>query len=327
MQNKSETTLVVLGANGRLGHAVAKAAVLAGARTIAVTRDGKLRHSIDGVETRAADALDERAIREACRDADVIFNGLNPIYTRWAKDALPMARNVLAAQRESGALQLFPGNVYSYGEGMPARLTPSTPHAPTSRKGAIRQQIEEMFDAARREGLGITVLRAGDFYGGPVPGSWFDLVVANKIAKGIVTYPGPRDMPHAWAYLPDLAANFVALALAKGPLPDSLTFDGNTLTGNELHAALERVTGSTLKKKSMPWRLVQALGLFNPMMREVAEMGYLWRTPHAIDGSDLDAFLGDRRRAPLDEALVSSLAALDMLPKSESTGVGKLALV
>ena len=55
------------------------------------------------------------------------------------------------------------------------------------------------------------VLRAGDFFGGG-SGSWFDLVIAKEIERSRLTYPGPLDVEHAWAYLPDFAATLVRLA-------------------------------------------------------------------------------------------------------------------
>jgi len=55
------------------------------------------------------------------------------------------------------------------------------------------------------------ILRAGDFYGSG-RGSWFDLVVAKEASGGRVTYPGPLDVLHEWAYLPDFASALLRLA-------------------------------------------------------------------------------------------------------------------
>ena len=88
---------------------------------------------------------------------------------------------------------------------MPATLAADTPERPDTRKGRIRVAIEaEMRERAPR-GLRSAVLRAGDFFGGAGSGSWFDLVIAKSAAAGKLVYPGPLDVPHAWAFLPDLA--------------------------------------------------------------------------------------------------------------------------
>lgn len=56
-----------------------------------------------------------------------------------------MARNVMAAAGVHGALHLFPGNVYNFGSQMPADLTEDLVFSPTSRKGAIRVEMERLF--------------------------------------------------------------------------------------------------------------------------------------------------------------------------------------
>lgn len=306
----SPIRLVVLGADGRLGRAVSQAAFERGHDVVAVTRSGTLRRPIEGASVRAADALDAASLRAACDGATVIFNGLNPPYTAWERDALPMARNALAAAEATGALHLFPGNVYSLGRAMPPVVTPDTPHRPDTRKGRIRAAMEAMFDEGRERGVRTTVLRAGDFFGGPVPGSWFDLVVAARVDRAVV-YPGPGDRTHAWAFVPDLARAFVMLAeRADRDLPAVLAFEGHTLTGDKLHVALERAAGRGLRRKGFPWPAIRLAGLVHPMSREIAEMAFLWRTPHRLDDTALEATIGSVPHTPLGAALPQALADL-----------------
>jgi hypothetical protein len=63
--------------------------------------------------------------------------------------------------------------------------------------------------------------------------------------RGVVTYPGRLDVPHAWAYLPDLARAFVAIASipemqpASGPGPGPAQGGcgvGAQTAGSEAHA-------------------------------------------------------------------------------------------
>lgn len=301
--------IIVLGADGRLSQAVSRAALEAEHAVTGVTRSGRMRRPIEGVSVRAADALNEAALVAACRDADVVFNGLNPPYPRWSAAALPMARNVLAACRAANAGQLFAGNVYNHGEAMPERLMPDTPQRPSTRKGRIRAEMEALFEAAAPE-VATTVLRAGDFFGGTVAGSWFDLAVAKDVDKGRVTHPGPRDRVHAWAFLPDLARAFVRLAEANLPGFHRFGFEGHAMTGGELHAALEAAAGRPLKAKEMPWPLLRVLGWVQPAMREVCEMEYLWRVPHRLDGTALEAAVGPLTHSPRDEAVAAALRDL-----------------
>jgi hypothetical protein len=48
------------------------------------------------------------------------------------------------------------------------------------------------------------------------------------------------------------------------------------------------------------------------MWREIAEMGYLWRVPHALDGSALERLAGPLAQTPLEPALAEALRALGL---------------
>jgi hypothetical protein len=69
----------------------------------------------------------------------------------------------------------------------------------------------------RYSGVKSIVIRAGDFFGSG-SGTWFDQAISKDLRKGVVTYPGPPDVPTAWAYLPDLARTFVAVAARRAQL-------------------------------------------------------------------------------------------------------------
>ncbi|MEM9105001.1 MAG: NAD-dependent epimerase/dehydratase family protein [Pseudomonadota bacterium] len=310
-------TIAILGANGRLSNAAASAFQKSGYRVIAITRSGNA-NGLRGIEKRAADAMDRDALIRATSGADIIFNGLNPLYTRWQKQVLPMGENVMAAARHHGALHLFPGNVYNYGRSIPAFVTDSSPQKAETRKGRIRVQVEEIFEkAAATDAVRTIVLRAGDFYGTAGTGSWFDLVIAKNISKGVYTYPGPGNIPHSWAYLPDLAQAFVRLAEKAADLPvhGRYLFPGHTMTGDDLKRYCETAVGRSLKRAGVPWPLLRIGGLIIPMLREVSEVAYLWDRPHQLDGGALEAVIGaipqTDPQAAVAQALVDQRVEVD----------------
>ena len=306
----NELTIAVLGANGRLGSTVAREADARGHRVLSVTRRGGGTVG----EPRAADAGDADALARAVTGAAVVVNALNPVYTDWAAAVLPMTRAVLSACGAVGAHHLYPGNVYGLGASMPPVIRPDTSDRPTTRKGRIRRDAEAAIREAAHAGrVRSTILRAGDFFGGANPGgSWLDLVVASKLGKGRVVHPGPADVPHAGAYLPDLAAAFVDLAEQRAALPRHAVFGfaGHAVTGDGMHAALERATGRDLSRSRFAWPLLRAAALVHPMSREVSEMRYLWAVPHRIDGTALEAVIGPGRPTPLLDALAAALRDL-----------------
>jgi len=308
--------IAILGANGRLSSMAATAFHKAGYTVIGVTRNGKAHNSVAYTEVRAADALNPENLIQATKGVDFIFNGLNPLYTRWAADALPIAENVVAAASANSAVHLFPGNVYNYGTEIHLDMTEDCKVSPSVAKGLIRIQMEETFRrSAQTNNVQTLMLRAGDFYGGTVPGSWFDLALVSKLGKGIFTYPGPMDLAHSWAYLPDLAGAFVSLANKADNLAvfEQVNFQGHTLSGAEMMSLIDTVLGKPIRFQKFPWFLLKAGGLFNPMWREISAMSYLWKTPHSLCGRKLEKIEPGFKQTSAQAAVRNALSDLDLV--------------
>ncbi len=304
--------ILVLGAAGRFGHVAAEAFRDAGWMVTSLVRPGTGKRAPRGTEIVEVQALDHQAVANAAHGADVILHALNPPYTDWAKMALPLAYSAITAAEATGATLLFPGNVYNYGSPMPPVIGETTPMRPRSQKGRLRIAIEDRIqEAAEERGVRAIILRAGDFFGGG-RGSWLDLVIARDFERGRVTYPGPLDVVHAWAYLPDLAATLVRLADVRGKLGpfETIGFPGHAVTGREFTSAMARAAGRGLQVKRMSWWLVHALSLLVPLSRELSEMAYLWKEPHRIDGDKLKAAIGEIPHTPLDVAVEHTLRDL-----------------
>ncbi len=303
--------VVVLGAAGRFGYCAAEAFRAAGWSVASLVRPGAAARAPAGTEVVEVDALDHAAVGKAARGADVVLHALNPPYTDWSRLALPLAYSAVTAAETAGATLLFPGNLYNYGSPLPAVIDERTPMRPSSRKGRLRLAIEDgMADAAER-GLRVVILRAGDFYGGG-RGSWLDLVLAKEIGHGRLTYPGPLDLVHEWAYLPDLVSALVRLAAIRETLApfETIGFAGHAVTGHEFTTAIARAMGRKLLVKRMTWWLIHALRPIVPLCRELSEIAYLWNEPHRIDGGKLAAAIGEVPRTPLDVALARALEDL-----------------
>ena len=315
-------TVLILGANGRLGLAAAQAFAAAGWAVLAQAR----RPLVAGMPASARRldlaVTDTDGLARAATGASVLVYGVNPLYTRWNEEALPLARAAMDLAQRLGATFMLPGNVYNFGASMPPLLRENTPERPSNDKGMLRATLEAEMATRAGQGLRSIVVRAGDFYGGG-PGSWMDLVLLKSLPAGKLVYPGPLDVPHAWAYLPDLARCFVALA-EKTDLPPAsrFHFPGHTQTGTQLLAAIERAaqavgapgaqSGRPLRRSVMSWLPLRLLAWAVPMWRELLKMSYLWRVPHALDGSLLRATLGTVPETPVDTALRETLRSLGL---------------
>ena len=338
-----QSTILILGARGRFGLACARAFRDAGWRVLGQVRPGASVATEQGIEWLATDLHDIQALAAAAAVAQVVVHAVNPPYTVWEQQAMPALEQAIALATQLKALLMLPGNVYNFGSSMPAVLREDTPQLADTRKGKIRVAMEQRMRRASADGLRSVVLRAGDFFGSG-KGSWFDLALAKNIQRGKLSYPGAWDVPTAWAYLPDLAAAFEQLASRALAEPqrfqpfDVFHFKGYSLTGSDWMTALEPVARQqgwlraqmSLQRAAMPWWLFKALRWAVPMFRELAEMQYLWQTPHTLANDKLTAMLGAEPHTPLAQAAQAALADLGLLPATRSqqrgaVGVGRTA--
>lgn len=304
--------ILILGAAGRLGYAAAECFRDAGWNVVSQIRPGHGKLAPPRTRVVEVDALDHAAVSEAAHRADVVLHALNPNYQLWRTQALPLAYSALAAAERVGATLIFPGNLYNYGSPIAPVIDENTPMRPTSHKGRIRVAIEDRLqEAAEERGLRVIIVRAGDFFGSG-RGSWLDLVIAKDITRLRLTYPGPVDLVHEWAYVPNFASALVRLAGIRDQLAPFATFGfpGHAVTGREFTKAIAKVVQNRLQVKRMGWWLVRGLAPFVPLCRELTEIAYLWNEPHRIDGDKLHAAIGDVPHTPLDAAVARAIQGL-----------------
>ena len=292
-------TALVLGAHGRFGRSVAAALETA-------------RWQVRRFDRQRDD------LTSAAAGAALIVNAWNPPYSRWAAEVPRLTGSVIAAARASGAAVAIPGNVYVYGTDLPPVLSPDTPHRATNPLGRIRREME---GAYREAGVKTFVLRAGDFLDTEASGNWFDRILAARIARGRFVYPGPPDIPHAWAFLPDLAGALARVADRLDDLPrfSEFTFEGHTAAGRQMAEGIARVTGRPIALKRMSWLPIHLAWPVWPEARQLLEMRFLWSRPHRIDGSALAALIGPPADRSLDDVLRAAIAPLGQNARSTQT--------
>ena len=314
-------TVLILGANGRLGHAAVSAFAGAGWRVLAQVRRAAPTRSPAalpaGVSYLTTPLAATDLLLTQAAGASVVLHAVNPPYTAWRAEVMPLARLGMALAQRLNATFMLPGNVYNFGATMPALLTEATPEQPSGEKGHIRCELEAEMAARAASGLRSVVLRGGDFFGAGA-GNWFDMAIVKALAKGKLVYPGPLNLPHAWAYLPDFVRAFVAVAERPGPAGvERLHFAGHTLIGAQLLDGIEAAASvlgirpaKGFRRGGVPWGVIRLGGLALPAWRALAEMSYLWHVPHALSGVALSQRIGALPSTPLHVALERSLIDL-----------------
>ena len=292
-------TALILGASGRFGRACATAFTQAGWR-------------VERFDRRKDDLM------RAAQGVDVIVNGWNPQYPDWATQVPGLHARVIDAAQVSGATVILPGNVYVFGPDAPTPWDARSPHLAQNPLGRIRVEMEAAY---RNSGVRVILLRAGDYIDTTASGNWFDMVLTKGVVKGRFAYPGDPDVPHSWAYLPDLAHVAVSLAEQRSELPVycDVPFAGYTLNGHEMVRALNRVLARQVRLKQMSWPPIQLLRPVWPLARCLVEMRYLWNLSHSLDGAHLQELLPGFRSTPLDQALRQAVPEETLRAPSQQT--------
>lgn len=275
-------TALILGGSGRFGRHATGAFQAAGWTTRQFNRK--------------TDDLDR-----AAQGVDVIVAAWNPSYEHWADTVPTLHARIRKAALANDATVILPGNVYVFGPDTPAPWGADTPHRAENPLGRIRRDMETAY---RRDSVRTILLRAGDFIDTTASGNWLDRMMLPTVPKGALTYPGRTDIPHAWAYLPDLTRAAVALAEKRATLTrfEDVPFPGYTLTGDEMAAILTRIRGREIRVKPMKWWPLRLAQPVMPLVKHLFEMRYLWDTPHSLEGGKFATLLPDFTATPPETA-------------------------
>lgn len=315
--NTIPRTALVLGATGGVGSEIARALLEGGWQVRALTR--RRGGGDPAIRWMHGDAMHRDDVVSAAAGASVIVHAVNPPgYRDWERLVIPMIDNTIAAARSSDARIVLPGTIYNYGPDAFPLLHEDSPQHAASRKGEIRVELEHRMQQAAGDGVRSLILRCGDFFGGNAGNNWFaqGIVKPGKPLRSI-HYPGNASLGHAWAYLPDVGDTVAALLEHEASLDTFARFHfaGHFVSGNTLHAAIRHVVGKpNLPMRRFPWPLVTLGAPFNETLRELRKMRYLWQAPIQLDGTRLQAFLGNVPHTPLEQAVQAGLGMLGVLP-------------
>lgn len=316
---------LVLGATGGIGGAIAGALIRHGWQVCAMARDphaaakawrgdGPFPHFFPG------DAMNRDEVVSAATDGGnvaIIVHAVNPPgYRDWDKLVEPMIDNRIAAARAaSGARIVLPGTVYNYDPATTPVIDEAVRQNARTRKGRVRVAIEDKLRAAASE-VPALILRAGDFFGPGTRASWFaQAMVAPGKPLHKVTSLAPG-VPHAYAYLPDLAETFARLLHQPARLErfEMLQFAGHwDESGTAMRDAIRRAAGRHLPERSFPWWLMHLAAPFGDFPREAIEIEPVWKHPVRLDNRRLVALLGAEPHTSLDLAVAATLADLGCL--------------
>ncbi|QBG90581.1 NAD-dependent epimerase/dehydratase family protein [Xanthomonas oryzae] len=319
---------LVLGASGGIGGERARQLRDAGWQVRALQRGlAATAEQRDGIDWRRGDAMQRHDVLQATRGCTLIVHAVNPPgYRRWSALVLPMLDNSIAAARAEGATLVLPGTVYNDGPDAYPSPDEDAPQTPTSRKGAIRVEMEQRLQAATAHDARVLIVRAGDYVGPRARNHWFaQALVTPGRTVTTVTLPGAPGVGHQWAYLPDVAQCMLRRRQRRDTLPAfaRLHMAGHwDADGTQMAAAIGRAVvrhgGAQPTLRRFPLWAILLVSPFVPLARALREVRPLWSNPLRLRNTRLLEVLGEEPHTPPDAAVGATLTASGCLPTSLS---------
>jgi nucleoside-diphosphate-sugar epimerase len=169
------------------------------------------------------------------------------------------------------------------------------PYNATSRKGVMRGQVDRAFLQAHKEGkVRVAIGRAADFYGPRVTNSSFGYTVFPAVLnEKPAQVLGNMRLPHVYSYIKDVARGLATLGAHEEALgKEWLLPAAPAISVREMLDLVQDELGMPVRALSIPKIAVQAVGLFNPTIRELVEMFYQYTEAQIIDSSKFEAAFG-----------------------------------
>lgn len=275
---------IVLGA-GQIGSKVAEL-LLSQGHEVVLCRKSARPSPVPGLSVTSVDLCDAAAVARLTANAAAVYHCAVPAYHRWHKELLPLTRGIAEGIRQSRTHLVVIDNLYMYGE--TSHIDETSPVAPASRKGRLRAEAASILLEA-----GAAIGRAAEFFGPETPTTVFGDAFWNRILAGKSAQVfGDPDQPHSYSFSPDVARGLVALGARPGSngvwmLP--------TLPAESTRSVIARfgaAIGHKVNIQTVPTAMLRVMGLFSPMLRELAEMTYQWKQPFIVHSGNFQREFG-----------------------------------
>lgn len=286
-------TYVIVGA-GPLGRHTAALLRDRGDDVLVVTRSG--RTGIDGVRSVACDASDPAALAALADGARALVNCANPTdYTTWEQVWPPLADSLLTAAERTGATLVTASCLYPYGP-TTAPMVEGQPDAATDHKGRLRAGMWAEASARHHAGRITAVeVRGSDYVGAGVGANGHITRHLATATTGRTAWViGRPDLPHTWTDVLDMARSLVAVA--DRPETWGQVWHAPSNAPRTQREALTDVLAAggfpPVTVRGIPQPVLRGLALVNPLMREIADLSYMWSRPYVLESARSQQVLG-----------------------------------
>ncbi len=302
---------VILGSGGAIGNDLAKE-LNATTRKIRLASRSPKKINIDD-ELIICDLTKPEDVDNAVKGSDVAYLTVGlPYRTKiWQEQWPVVMKNTIAACKKHKTKLVFFDNIYMYHPNKLNPMTEETEVSPISKKGKVRAEIAQMvLDEISSGTLEALIVRAADFYGPGIKNSVLNEVVFNNLKSGKkANWFCSVNHLHNFTYTPDAAKATALLGntdSAYGQVWHLPT--AGPITGKQWIEKIALELGVKPKTQVASKFIIQVMGLFNPIMKELVEMLYQYDRDYNFDSSKFETTF-NQKATPIDEGIKQVIAA------------------
>jgi nucleoside-diphosphate-sugar epimerase len=279
----------ILGAGGGAGTKITRELSNYTKDIRVVSRNPKKVNGLD--QLMKADLTDPQQLDEAVKGSDIVYVTIAFEYKLkvWKELWPKFMKNLIDSCSRYNSKIVFVDNVYMYDPKYLLDMTEETPMNPVSEKGKIRAEVAKiLMDAVEKNKVDAIITRAPDFYGPGVLGSMLYQTVYLKLIKDKnPQWLGKLDVLHSFIYSKDIGKSVTLLGNTKDAYNQvwHLPTTDQKLTSRQW---IELMMGTMKKQKkiqTMPDWMINVLGIFVPILRELQDVGYQFKQDYFFNSS------------------------------------------
>lgn len=271
----------ILGAGGGAGTEITRSLSNYTKDIRVVSRNPKKVNETD--QLMKADLTDPKQLDEAVKDSEIVYVTIAFPYNvkAWRELWPNFMKNLIDTCSKYKTKIVFVDNVYMYDPKYLSNMTEETPINPVSEKGKVRAEVARMLmEAVEKNKVEAIIARAPDFYGPGVIGSMLYQTVYLKLIKDKnPQWLGRLDVIHSFIYSKDIGKAVALLGNSTDAFNQvwHLPTTDQKLTNRQWIEMLMKAMNKQKKIQTMPDWMINVLGVFVPILKELQDVGYQFR--------------------------------------------------
>lgn len=238
------------------------------------------------------DLTKKENVEKAIKGSDIVYVTIGFPYKTsvWKQNWIPFITNVVESCSEHKSKLVFFDNIYAIGGDNVNHITEESSFSPTSEKGKIREEVDKIIlKNIEKRRLKAIIARAPDFFGGTSKeNSIIMSIVYDRLKKGKkAQWFCNADKVHSYGFVPDLAKGTAILGNTESAFNQiwNLPTSSEKTTGRKWVELFANEMGQKPGLIILPNWLLKTLGIFVPVMKELAEMNYQYDRDYFFDSS------------------------------------------